>query len=638
MGRLLALAPRLLGFLPLLLLAVDALARGGGGEGYSGGSGGSYGGGYGGGGFGLSGSGSGRGGDAFVFDLLLLWVDLSLRQPLIGIPVNAFILYIAYQCLNARYEARRDACISSGLEKQSELRLRTETAQLKARDPGFDERRFLERAGAAFLRVQQAWTAGDMGPARGFVSDGVHERFSRQLRDLRERGLTNVMKDVKVLDCAVLGCVSDPHFDALHVGLRAHALDRTVDAKGDFVSVHDGEFEEVWTFLRRPGAKTLRAGGAIEGRCPSCGSPLQVADAGSCGACKTFVNSGEHDWVLAEITQRSEWSAHDAERDADGWREFAEADPALNAHAVEDRASLMFWRWLDALRRGEPSPLLPVASPRCAAALLEEANGARWRDAAVGAVDLIACERAGAQDRLHVQVKWEAAPVQRDGPVERVGTRLQQRHFFVLERAAGAKTDARGGLRTLRCPSCGAPPAEKDQAACAYCAKPFNDGTRDWILVEVVPFGRWKRPSASNVPAPPPMPGLDWDQGVAPAEAAAVLARAMFADGEVSPHEHRFLLEYGRARGLDGERVAQIVASAQGGLLDAPRPADGGQAEAMLRGLIRMSLADGRVTDGENAALAAFGRRFGLHHNDVKQMVDEERGALYSRLTKGTGT
>lgn len=631
MGRLLASVPRLLAFLPLLLTAADAFARAGGGQGYSGGSsGGSYsGGGYSGGGYGFSG---GSGGDAFVFDLLFLWVRLSLSQPLIGVPVNAFLLYIAYQCLNARYETRRDRFISDGLQKQSALRLLDETAQLKARDPAFDEARFLDRACAAFLKVQQAWTAGDMGPARGFVSDGVHERFTRQLRDLRARGLANVMQDVRVLDRCVLGCVSDPHFDALHVGIRAHALDRTVDAKGDYVGAHDGEFEEVWTFLRRPGAKTLKAGGAIEGQCPSCGSPLSISDAGSCGACKSFVNSGEHDWVLAEITQRSEWSAHDAERDTDGWRAFAEADPALSAEAVEDRASVMFWRWLDALRLGDPAPLLAVASPARAAALVEEARGARWRDAAVGAVELIACERAGAFDRLHVQVKWEAAPLTRLGDKDQAGARMRQRHFFVLERAAGVKTDARGGLRTLRCPACGAPPAEKDQAACAYCGKPFNDGSRDWILREVVPFGRWRRPAVSEVAAPPPMPGLDWDQGVAPAEAAAVLARAMFADGEVSPHERRFLLEYGRARGLDGERVAQLVASAQGGLLDAPRPQDGGQAEAMLRGLIRMSLADGRVTDGETAALTAFGKRFGLHHNDVKSMVDEERGALYARL------
>jgi hypothetical protein len=630
-SRLLALAPRLLGSLPLLLLAVEAFARAGGGQGYSSSSsGGSWSGGGFSGGSGFGGYRSSGGDGGFI----ALWIDLSLARPEVGIPVNLFLLYIVYQCLAVRHERRRDETIAAGLEKQAELRLRSETAQLKARDGAFEEGRFLERVRAAFVKVQAAWSAGDMKAARAFISDGVDERFSRQLADLKERGLTNVVDGVEVLEQAVLGCVSDPHYDALHVGIRAKVRDRTVDAKGDLMAVDDGEFQEVWTFLRRPGAKTLKGDGAIEGRCPNCGSPLAVADAGACAACKSFVSSGDHDWVLSEITQREEWSGHDAERDVDNWRAFADADPALNEHAVEDRASVMFWRWLDALRRQDPAPLLPVSTAERAKALLEDAPGHSWHRPAVGGVQLISCERAGAFDRLHVQVRWEAAPLP-FGPSERPGARQRLRHFLILERAAGARTDGRWGMRSLRCASCGAPPGGRDQAACAYCSKPFNDGSRDWVLREIVPFGRWKRPSSScAAAAPPPMPGLDWDGGIAPAEAAAVLARAVFADGEVSPHEERFLREYGLARGIPSARVTELLEAAQGGLLDAPRPADGPQAEAMLRGLARMSLADGRVTDAEQAALSAFGKRFGLHHNDVKSLVDEERGALYARLRR----
>lgn len=625
MSGLLALPPRLLGFLPLLLLAVDALARAGGGQGYSGG-GDSAGGSFGGGGFASSGHRPGGGG------FVALWIDLSLARPEIGIPVNLFLLYIAYQCLNVRHERRRDQTISEGLEKQAELRLRSESAQLRARDPAFDEARFLERVRAAFVKVQAAWSAGDMSSARAFISDGVHERFVRQLLDLKERGRVNVVDDVAVLELGVLGCVCDPHYDALHVGIRAKVRDRTVDPRGELLAVDDGEFQEVWTFLRRPGAKTLKGAGAIEGSCPNCGAPLAVADAGACAACKSFVSSGDHDWVLSEITQREEWSGHDAERDVDNWRAFAEADPALNEHAVEDRASVMFWRWLDAMRRQDPAPLLPVTTAERAAELLADAPGHSWHEPAVGGVQLISCERAGAYDRLHVQVRWEAASLA-FGPSERPGPRQRLRHFLVLERASGARTDGRWGMRSLRCASCGAPSGGRDQAACAYCSQPFNDGSRDWVLREIVPFGRWKRPaSSSSAAAPPPMPGLDWDGGIAPAEAAAVLARAIFADGEVSPHEERFLREYVSARGLPSARVAELLAAAQGGFLDAPKPADGPQAEAMLRGLIRMSLADGRVSDSEQAALAAFGKRFGLHHDDVKSLVDEERGALYARL------
>lgn len=626
--------------LPLLLLAAEAFARAGGGQGYSGGSSSSSGGSYSGGGYSGSGysgyAGSSRSADGALFDalasLVFAYVRFVLTAPVLGVPLTGFLIYIIWSYHLALNERKVVAAIGSGLDRQNELRLRGEREKLKERDPDFDEGRFLARAAGAFLRVQQAWTQGDMSSARPFVSDGVYERFNRQLADLRSRGLVNALQDVRVLGSEVLAYASDPHFDALHVWIKAAAEDRTLDAEGRLLRRDDGEFEEVWAFLRRPSAKTLKAGGNIEGQCPSCGARLSLPDAGQCAACKTWVNSGEHDWVLAEITQRSEWRAPDPQRDVDGWRAFAERDPALSPEAIEDRTSGMFWRYLEALRRRDPGPLLAVATPRACEELIAEAAGGSWRDAAVGAVDLISCERAGPEDRLHVQVKWEAEPVGPGGEGARREPRVRHQSFFVLAREAGARTDGRAGLRTLRCPSCGAPPDRREQAACAYCAKPFNDGARDWVLTAVVPFGLWRRPVSSAGEAPPPMPGADFDAGLAPAEAAAILARGMLADGEVSPYERRFLAEYARARGLSPESVPALIAAAQAGLLDAPAPADGAQAEAMLRGLARMSLADGRVTDAEQAALSAFGKRFGLHHNDVKSLVDEEKAALLKKL------
>ena len=602
--------------------ATDAFARAGGGEGYSGGSSGSS--------FGGSSYSSSGGGD-FLFDLVFLYIRFVILYPVFGVPLTLFFLYLGWQYglfLNHRREER---AIGSGLQKQNETRLREEGSQLRARDPNFDTPAFLRRATDAFMKIQAAWSAGDMTPARYFVSDGVYERFSRQLEDLKSRGLVNLMEGVTVSGAEIISYESDDHFDALHVWFRASARDRTLDASGTVLKSVDGEFEEVWSFLRRPGAKTLKHGGGIEGQCPNCGAPLKIADAGKCAACGTWVNSGDHDWILAEITQRSEWAPTDSHRDIGGWTRLSESDPAANLQALEDRASVMFWRWLDALRLGKPGPLSSVASGAHLPNLVPAGSAAWWRDAAVGSVDVMACERGGGVDRVHVQVKWEAAAMTRTPEGERRGSRSLQRHFFILERDAGVKTDARQGLRTARCPSCGAPPSGRDEAGCAYCGGSLIDLKKDWALTAIVPFGQWRRPDTAHASGPaalPAAPGLEWGAGLAPADAAGILARAMVADGELSPHERRYLLEYGRKRGLSGERVSAIIDAARAGLLDAPKPADGAQAEEMLRGLARMSLADGKVSDGERSALEAFGRRFGLHVNDVKAVVEEERAAL----------
>ena len=54
----------------------------------------------------------------------------------------------------------------------------------------------------------------------------------------------------------------------------------------------------------------------------------------------------------------------------------------------------------------------------------------------------------------------------------------------------------------------------------------------------------------------------------------------------------------------------------------------------MLRGMIRMSLADGVVTEDERSALHSFAARFTLRPADVTTMISEEREAM-SRTARG---
>lgn len=601
------------------LLAVRASARAGGGESYSGGSS-SY---------SYSGGGSSDSGD-LLFYVLYLYIRLVIAKPWFGVPFTFFLIYMIWKINEEVRSAgpwRGSVAGSAAGGGQLATRKLEELSRLRTRDPGFDDRAFLRRAGAAFHKIQDAWSAGDMAPARAFISDGVRERFERQLAALKARGLRNLMEGVEVRDIEILSCVSDAHFDELAVRIAAAASDRMADAEGATVSGSPGrqEFEEVWTFLRRPGAKTLARPGLIEGRCPSCGAGLPIADAAQCAACKSWVNSGEHDWVLSEITQSCEWRLLDPSRDVDGWAEAAAGDPALSLAALEDRASVIFWRWLDARRLGDPAPLRPVADEDfCAGFAAAGGWGDAFEKAAVGAVEVVAFEESGPWRRVHVAVKWSAAG------------ELRQ-HFFVLRRAAGAKTDARRGLRTARCPSCGAPPSEGSEAACAYCSTPLNDGKRDWVLTELMPFGEWKRPGGVSIAAgraQPAAAGLDWGADLSPADAYGILARATLADGEETLAERAFLDAYARSRGLPPAKAGEIASAARAGLLDAPRAEDGAQAETMLRGMIRMSLADGVVTEDERSALHSFAARFGLRPDDITLMIAEEREAL-GRAVRG---
>jgi predicted lipid-binding transport protein (Tim44 family) len=485
----------------LLAAAAEAFARAGGGGGFHGG-GGFSGGGYSGGGF-SSGGSSGGGGDVIGW-IIYAYIRLLIAHPFIMIPLTAYAIWL-YSRFHGELWSASSASSGSSVEREPPIAQEVHSAQagvrgaalaaLRARDPGFDEAAFLKRAAGAFLVVQDAWSNQDMSKARAFVSDGVFERFTRQIAEQKARGVRNRMTNVNVLGCSALHYLAGPHFDSVYVSVRASADDAMVALEdGRVISSDDGAFEEVWTFLRRPGAKTLARPGLLEGHCPSCGAPLEIADAAQCAACKAWVNSGEHDWVLVTITQESEWAYPNPERDVSGWEAMRAKDPELSLESLEDRASVAFWRWLDARRRQDPAPLRGVSSDDFLKALAFD--GSFERDGAVGAVEVMAFEPGKDFDRAHVQVRWEAERFESSGGEPSSVGRQLKTHFFVFLRKAGASSDPKAGLRTSRCPSCGAPPAEADAAACAYCGHAFNDGSRQWVLVEILPFGEWRRPSA----------------------------------------------------------------------------------------------------------------------------------------------
>jgi uncharacterized tellurite resistance protein B-like protein len=658
----------------LRLLAVTAFARAGGGGSFhsSGVSFHSSGGGYHSSGSSGYSSGYHSSGNDFIFNALFFvlqaWVRLCTEHPLFGLPITLVLAYFAYQLYNVGDDYRMARTISRGLEAQNDFALRDNYAALRKRDPAFEPVAFLKRVEAAFLAVQAAWSGQDMTPARALISDGVMERFTVQLAMQRALGVRNDMKNVAVTDAEVLGVESSAVWDVLHVRVEATAVDRDVAlADGTVVRGSDETtpFEEVWTFVRRPTAKTLAGRGALEGLCPNCGAALQVVDSEQCGSCKSWLNSGEFDWVLCEITQASEWSARDGALDVPGFAALAEKDPALNEQFMEDRAAVAFWRWQEALWSGAVKALRPVASDALCAGVEKrsQAEPYYYRDAAIGAVISVAFETGGPTDRAHVIVRWSGELCERaDGKETRHGSSYVET-VLILERNAGVLTDARAGLRSLRCPACGAPPTARDVAACEYCAHLFNDGSRNWVLVKTeaasdwtVPDGALRRQPIAPVPlepaaalssagaaaaptlaaaAPPSAANSDdeygWASSLSADAALRVMTSAMMADGKIEPEEQRYLIEFARTHGVSPETVSGLIDAAEGGRLELPTPQNQGEACAFLRGVVVMSLADGKVSSEERRAIDACAQSLSLTRVEVDDLIERERARLYEQ-------
>jgi hypothetical protein len=196
-----------------------------------------------------------------------------------------------------------------------------------------------------------------------------------------------------------------------------------------------------------------------------------------CRYCGALVCSGEYDWVLAEITQMVEWRP--SAGTIPGLDALRARDPDVAREVIEDRASYLFWKWVQAGRAGNLAPLrkCATASLLAAGARLEQSRGAS--DIAVGGTDLARCEIGAADgfDRALVQISWSARFLPK-------AAHSSVKTWLRLARRLG--TASRPSMTALVCAACGAPLAEDDSSRCDHCGTELASGDQVWVLEEVV--------------------------------------------------------------------------------------------------------------------------------------------------------
>jgi tellurite resistance protein len=499
---------------------------------------------------------------------------------------------------------------------------------LRASDPDFDLVIFLDQVKGLFLRVQGAWAAGDLGPVRRDLSDATFQRFRVQLDLMRGQGVRNVTADMAVLDLQAVGLERTSAFDTLHVRIRAQARDVDVP-----VSLSPGEamerarraplepFIEAWSFVRRPGTRSRKDGLLPPGKCPNCGAPFEGGAAGNCTYCGAIVNSGAYDWVLAEITQGVE--AGSAPLEVPGLEALRAVDPALSLEVVEDRASLLFWGWIDVQARGEPGRMAKLATPDLLAEMAADLAGLRSRrrtrvflQAAVGSVAVRGIEAGPATTLAHVEVRWSARMgVVPEGASAGTLATLPQRWIFTLARKAGVKTDQARGMATARCGNCGAPLGDSVQPTCEHCGATLNDGAHDWVLTRAEPFEVWAARSRAQ-PAPraaaPGPAGRDLVMDASERQRLLYTMAAMAAaDGGVDDRERRMLKLCAERWGVPYENV-ELALKADPALFERLVPPPGPAGESFLRSLVQIALVDGKVDRQERRMLESAAARLGL--------------------------
>lgn len=395
-----------------------------------------------------------------------IWIPLGLLGLIAGVVVGWSRRAARKQRL------AREAAVAAD-QTQRKRASKTIAEKLREADPEFDITAFEDRVARAFVAVQQGRGSGDLSGARPLVSDGVYERLTLELEDRRRRGTAMDPMEWQVDNVHLAHVESGEVFDQLSVGIRALANGEPT-----------GEF---WTFLRRHGARTRKGPGLLERRCPNCGTPIELVERADCVSCGAVLRSGEHDWVLAEITQPEVWLPRATMR-IPGVEALLECDPGFSPQHLEDRVGVLFWRMLLAEReRSGEERLTSVAAPEwCDRFVAEEQTRqhpsrlARARDVEIRGIDVLGVRDEEGWHRIVVSVRWRSESL-RKASIKMAGRGAR---MFVLIRRVGAVTNLGRAISSAHCPGCGAPDEGSRAGRCAYCGLCLNDGTRSWILVD----------------------------------------------------------------------------------------------------------------------------------------------------------
>ena len=612
-----------------LLMPLELIAQAGGGGSYGGGGGG----------------GSGGGGG----EALGLLIQFTFRYPQYGIPIWIVIGIVFYSSKKAEKSARMTRTIRRGRNVQEESLHDSAIGQIRQRDPDFDEAVFLQRVVNGFVKTQYAWSEQDLRQCRAFISDGVRERFELYIAMQKAENIRNRMKDVEVDDSQVVSVTCDRHFDTIHVRIKASAisynedLDTAKRVSGNSDRTRTS-FTEIWSFSRRPGAKTNPSASIFQGRCPNCGGPVEIVDVAKCPQCQSIVNSGQYDWVLSEITQDEEWVVPPVHHAVPDWDKLQQADAGLNFQHIEDRASVMFWRCLMAVYFDDIDYAAPIIDRQVSGVpkLWARKGDEFWKTPAVGVVEIVRCMPAEKDefDRILVLIRWSAtkATGSRQKPVLQSQQRIYS-HVLTLKRRKGVQSISDNAFASFSCNDCGASIDVGKSDACNYCGSPLNDGSDTWGLEEVAPYNILESfDTIAHQQRILEQQGgvgrLETDRFLNEPELLAALARVLMVDGQLHENERRYITELAESRGVQTNRLETILATATSEEIPINVPKNLEQSKMFMNHLLRATLIDGRIKRVEYELLRQAGQQIGWSAADVKLGIVKIRTELYQQAKK----
>ena len=485
------------------LIALEAAARPGGGQGYSGGGGHSSGGGYSGGSHSSSGGGSGDGA-GIIFYLLL---RLVFEYPKLGIPLLIFAVAIGYWRIHHADALRREAWSGGDASPSSPDPPRRKAIRfdkVRQRDPEFSVVLFEDFMYALFARVHAARSdPQQMAALAPYVSLGARTAMlERGPGGVPIQGI--VIGAMRVHNVQVDGepggkILVDLEFEANYTAARP---DR---ATGYYV-------RERWQVERANDVQSKPPGPVQEFRCPGCGAPFTATDADQCSFCHQEVGGGRFDWtvkrirVIEEETRPPALTADHAEQGTDAPSIFdprikdlhtalIAEDPSAEPERIKQRLQTIYRELNAAWSARDLRPARPFVSDSLfnylgywITAYRQQGLRNVLEQMEISRIAIVKLGRDRHFDAITVRL-WAAGldyTVREQDNKRLSGSATKKRaysEYWTLIR--GARVRGAPAADTT-CPGCGAPLDRVSMAGnCEYCGAHLTRGEFDWVLSKI---------------------------------------------------------------------------------------------------------------------------------------------------------
>lgn len=478
----------------------------------------------------------------------------------------------------------------------------------------FNKEAFISKSTNAFTEVQRAWEKKNLSPVRRFISDGVYQRFNTQILMMNKLEQTNTFKHLKVLETKIALVEIEEPYEIIHVQYKAEISDAFTSAKHSNLSQSfDEEFIEFWTYIRKKSDKHKDIYETTN--CPNCGDglPADMGEISKCPSCQTYINTGEFDWVLCEITQPEEFidfvnNLSSKNYLATQLEAYQKTLPNANTQFLEDKASNAYLQIRVAHALNDMTRIRRFSSDSFYDSVSEGKhdkylfNRIFLRD--VSMVNIL-------ENATHYFAAFSINCKEQKVKVEGTSAKLLDaaltgsNSVLVMTIAKENKVGAHSVL-AHNCSQCGGPVGDTTVLACQYCNNILNDDKKDWVVTGLMSkeeYSTYKTQFSTQMISNKKETAMMEIDLHARDFAINNMMVVMMVDGTLGDEEKDFAVKIAKKLGYDSKKISALWEHSQANKLGIIMPDDKKTQQKVFKYMQKAAKIDGVVSDQEQAIL-----------------------------------